>query len=105
MILIGRSALPARDEWDDWLTMQALEDLSAEVWVARADVANLQQMQEVITIAEKRFGQLNGLIHAAGMLKEFHTIEQTDNGWKAGAGDSSFFSFQLSVISLHFIAQ
>jgi amino acid adenylation domain-containing protein len=94
LILIGRSALPARDEWEDWLNthdehdeisrkirkVQALEKLGAEVWVASVDVANLQQMQEVITIAEKRFGQINGVIHAAGMIGEntFRTIEQAD---------------------------
>ncbi|HID99164.1 MAG TPA: SDR family NAD(P)-dependent oxidoreductase [Thiotrichaceae bacterium] len=81
LILIGRSAFPANEEWDDWLTthdeqndisrkikqVQTLEAQGAEVLVASADVANLSQMQTVITKAEAQFGQINGVIHAAGI--------------------------------------
>jgi acyl transferase domain-containing protein/thioesterase domain-containing protein len=93
LILTGRSALPARDEWNNWLTthdkqdsvsrkikkVQALEAQGAEVLVASADVANLEQMQEVITRAEERFGKINGVIHGAGITgeKSFRAIEQT----------------------------
>lgn len=81
LILTGRSAFPARDEWEGWLAthdeddgvsrkiqkVRKLEELGAEVLVASADVANLQQMQEVITQAEERFGRINGVIHTAGV--------------------------------------
>ena len=93
LILTGRSAFPARDEWQQWLTthddrdrisrkirkVQELEELGAEVLVAIADVANQQQMQEAITQAEEQFGQLNGVIHAAGMVADesFRWIEES----------------------------
>jgi acyl transferase domain-containing protein len=93
LLLTGRSAFPARDEWEQWLTthdecdrisrkirkVQELEELGAEVLVAIADVANQQQMQEAITQAEEQFGQLNGVIHAAGMVAEesFRWIEES----------------------------
>jgi NADPH:quinone reductase-like Zn-dependent oxidoreductase/thioesterase domain-containing protein/NAD(P)-dependent dehydrogenase (short-subunit alcohol dehydrogenase family)/acyl carrier protein len=81
LILIGRSAFPAKEEWHDWMTthdkhdvisrkikkVQALETQGAEVLVASADVADLSQMQEVITTAKQRFGSLNGVIHSAGV--------------------------------------
>ncbi len=76
LILIGRSTFPAREEWhkihDESVRhkikkVQALEALGAEVFVASADVANLQQMQQVIITTEKRFGHINGVIHAAGI--------------------------------------
>jgi amino acid adenylation domain-containing protein len=92
LVLMGRSALPAKNDWDDWLSshnedesisrkirkVQALEEQGAEVLVVSADVADLQQMQEVIAMAEKRFGQLNGVIHAAGITSErsFQAVEQ-----------------------------
>ncbi len=93
LVLTGRSAFPAREEWQQWLDahdkrngvsrkilkVQKLEELGVEVLVARGDVANQQQMQKVITQAENRFGQINGVIHAAGITgeKSFRAIEET----------------------------
>jgi acyl transferase domain-containing protein len=82
LILTGRSAFPNREQWEEWLAshdeqniisskirkLQSFEEQGASVWVTRADVANLQQMQAVIIHAEKRFGRLNGVIHAAGIV-------------------------------------
>ncbi|MEN8215019.1 MAG: SDR family NAD(P)-dependent oxidoreductase [Pseudomonadota bacterium] len=94
LILTGRSKLPARDEWEQWLTthddsdrtsqklrkVQALEELGAQVLVATSDVADLAQMQAVISKAEARFGQLNGVIHAAGIVgkQSFCTISDSN---------------------------
>ncbi|NEP58315.1 MAG: SDR family NAD(P)-dependent oxidoreductase, partial [Symploca sp. SIO2G7] len=82
LILTGRSAFPAKDEWEEWLNshdhdddvnrkihkIKELEKLGAEVLLVKADVANLEQMQQGLTQAQERFGQINGVIHAAGVL-------------------------------------
>jgi len=94
LILTGRSAFPAKQEWDSWLAtheatdstsrkilkVQELEELGAEVLVISADVANLEQMTNAISQAQQQFGQLHGVIHAAGVLgeKSFSTIAQTN---------------------------
>jgi acyl transferase domain-containing protein/acyl carrier protein len=81
LVLTGRSSLPARDEWRQWLStygehntvrekiekVLALEELGAEVLVATADVTNFEQMQDVISAARARFGYIHGVIHAAGV--------------------------------------
>ncbi|NMG06766.1 type I polyketide synthase [Brasilonema sp. UFV-L1] len=81
LLLIGRTALPNRDEWEQWLLthdetdstsrkilkVQELEQLGAEVLVVSADVSNTQQMHSAIAQAESKFGQLNGVIHTAGV--------------------------------------
>ncbi|GAB1538354.1 hypothetical protein NUACC21_10130 [Scytonema sp. NUACC21] len=81
LILIGRSALPPREEWKQWLDshevgdsvslrirkVRELEELGAEVLAIAADVSNLQQMQEAIAKAEARFGRIHGVLHAAGV--------------------------------------
>ena len=81
LILTGRSAFPIREEWDQWLTAHEeqdgisrkirkvlqLEELGAEVLVVSADVADAERMQAVIVQAEERFGQINGVIHTAGV--------------------------------------
>jgi len=81
LILVGRKALPNRNEWLQWLAthdqqdgvsrkirkVQALEKLGASVLFASADVANLEQMLSVKTQAEQKFGVIHGVIHAAGI--------------------------------------
>ncbi|MHC5819629.1 MAG: type I polyketide synthase [Nostoc sp.] len=81
LLLLGRSAFPNRDEWEQWLVthdetdstsrkilkVQELEQLGAEVLVMSADVTNTEQMHLAIAQAESQFGQLNGVVHAAGV--------------------------------------
>jgi|GEM_PF-516325 len=94
LILVGRSALPAKEEWGAWLDthpepdavsrkikkVQALEALGAEVLPLSADVAQLEQMQAVIAQSRERFGEINGVIHAAGVVGEesFRMIQEIE---------------------------
>ncbi|UCH97090.1 MAG: SDR family NAD(P)-dependent oxidoreductase, partial [Candidatus Aminicenantes bacterium] len=95
LVLVGRSAFPSREKWEEWLAahdekdnlsrkikkIQELEKLGGQVLVLCADVANREQMQEVIKQAELRFGSINGVIHAAGIISGesvFLSIEQLD---------------------------
>lgn len=82
LVLVGRSPLPETDAWADWLAshdeqdatsirikmVQSLEQLGAQVMVASADVANCEQMQRVVDQARTRFGEIHGVIHAAGTV-------------------------------------
>lgn len=82
LILVGRSAFPERQDWDQWLadhpvadrissqirSLQAIEQMGSAVWVAQADVAQLEQMRSVVAGAQERFGQIHGVVHAAGVL-------------------------------------
>ncbi|WP_138500701.1 type I polyketide synthase [Nostoc sp. PA-18-2419] len=75
LLLVGRTALPKKDEWEKWLStyeetdstsskirkVQQLEDLGAEVLVISADVSNIEQMRSAIAVAQQQFGQLNGV--------------------------------------------
>jgi non-ribosomal peptide synthase protein (TIGR01720 family) len=81
LILIGRKGLPERSHWNQWLEthdskdsvsrkiqkMLALEELGSEVEVKSADVANYEEMQVAVSEALEKFGQINGVIHAAGI--------------------------------------
>lgn len=81
LVLLGRTAFPDREEWDDWLTsreetdrtstlihaLREMEAFGAEVLVQRADVANEADMRTVLHNAKEKFGQINGVIHAAGV--------------------------------------
>ncbi|NIM15675.1 MAG: KR domain-containing protein [Candidatus Aminicenantes bacterium] len=96
LVLTGRSVLPSREDWKQWTAADyiddriarkikrilSLEELNSEVLVSSADVCNHQEMQEVIRMAEKRFGHINGVIHSAGVpdggVIPLRTREATD---------------------------
>ena len=82
LALTGRSELPARGEWAAWLKSHGAEDrvsvkirkireleaLGAEVAVYRADITDFEQMKRLILTIKDRFGGLNGVIQAAGVM-------------------------------------
>jgi non-ribosomal peptide synthase protein (TIGR01720 family) len=94
LILVGRSVLPARATWNDWLAahdeqdvtsrkirdVQMLEALGAEVLVISADIADQEEMEHVLRQAEERFGPLHGVIHVAGVAgrQAFRSIAETE---------------------------
>ncbi|HEY0603584.1 MAG TPA: SDR family NAD(P)-dependent oxidoreductase [Herpetosiphonaceae bacterium] len=81
LVLVGRSAFPARAEWDAWLAthaasdgttrkirqIQALEADGAEVLICQADVTDETQLRQVVELVHQRFGTIHGVIHAAGV--------------------------------------
>jgi len=81
LVLTGRSSLPDREKWDDWLAghdeqdsmsgkirkIKELEALGAEIAAVKADVADAEQMRDAVSRAEACFGGINGVIHAAGI--------------------------------------
>jgi non-ribosomal peptide synthase protein (TIGR01720 family) len=81
LVLVGRTALPAREEWERWLAahdemdetsgkmrrVMELEAAGAEVLIASADVSDRAQMRAVIDEAYQKFGVMHGVIHAAGV--------------------------------------
>lgn len=82
LILVGRSAVPHRDKWDELLhslpaedstcvrirMILRLESLGAEVFACDADVSDLYRMKEVVSEAIEHFETINGVIHAAGVI-------------------------------------
>ncbi len=106
LVLTGRSELPPRKEWSQWLAIHdqtddlsheidtirirqtiqkvhELETFGAVVLVLQADVADVEQMQAVVSQAHRRFGMINGLIHAAGhTVKEDNSLIQDVDRWE-----------------------
>ena len=61
LVLVGRTPV------DDTAKICAIEEAGGEVLVVAADVTDEAQMRRVIEQARERFGEINGVIHAAGM--------------------------------------
>ncbi len=84
IILMSRTELPDRADWNDYLNshkktdktsqriraVQGLESLGGKVMVSAADVSNITQMQDLRRKAEQKFGRINGVIHAAGVIDD-----------------------------------
>jgi NAD(P)-dependent dehydrogenase (short-subunit alcohol dehydrogenase family) len=81
LVLLARSAFPERAKWSDWLAghdesdsvsakirqLQEIESAGGQVMVISADVADLEKMQSALEAVHERFGDLHGVIHAAGV--------------------------------------
>ena len=96
LVLIARTILPARDEWDEWLkthdaqdtisrkirNVQSIEELGAEVLVLSADVSDMIQMKAAIAQTYDRFGPIHGVVHAAGVagggIMQLKTLETAE---------------------------
>jgi amino acid adenylation domain-containing protein len=80
LVLVARTALPPRNEWERYVEMSAagdairakierllaIEEAGGEVLVCSADIADREQMAVVVAAATARFGSIHGVIHAAG---------------------------------------
>jgi amino acid adenylation domain-containing protein len=81
LVLVGRSPFPERERWSDGLVLHdeedptrrrierllAIEELGGEVLTLSADVADPAAMREVVAAAERRFGTIHAVVHAAGV--------------------------------------
>ena len=84
VVLVSRRALPPRESWERLLAtaapgdrlaeavraVQALDGLGGALMLASADVVNLEEMQAVVAEARARFGSVDGVIHAAGVVDD-----------------------------------
>ncbi|MDJ0842020.1 MAG: SDR family NAD(P)-dependent oxidoreductase [Acidobacteriota bacterium] len=84
LVLTQRAPWPEEQDWDHWLNthardnrisaairaVRAMEAAGGKVLVQQADVADLEAMQTVTAAANRRFGKLHGIFHAAGVLHD-----------------------------------
>ncbi|HEV2864151.1 MAG TPA: SDR family NAD(P)-dependent oxidoreductase [Pyrinomonadaceae bacterium] len=84
LILTGRTPLPERAGWERWVEthdeqdevsrklrrLLRVEEMGAEVVVLSADVSDEAAMRRVVEVARSRFGRVNGVFHAAGIVGE-----------------------------------
>ncbi|NIM15012.1 MAG: amino acid adenylation domain-containing protein [Candidatus Aminicenantes bacterium] len=93
LILTGRTILPPRLEWESYLAAQRkggsssisqkigkvveLEKMGGEVLACGVDAADEKQMRSLVNQAEERFGPINGIVHAAGIVRG-NTLQTLD---------------------------
>jgi acyl transferase domain-containing protein/thioesterase domain-containing protein/acyl carrier protein len=84
LVLVNRSGLPPRNEWELLVqrgklpeatrqqirTIKEIESLGAEVMVHAADISDVNQVERLIEAIQCQFGTLDGVYHAAGVLED-----------------------------------
>lgn len=82
LVLMSRSGLPERADWDRLLehpanrvtrkiaAVKALEEAGADILLCKGDVCNIQDMNAVKAQAQERFGGVDLILHTAGILDD-----------------------------------
>ncbi len=96
LVLVGRTPLPDRSEWAEYLrgdgndesvsrrirAVQSLEASGAQVMACAADVSDPVEMQKVLKDARTHFGPIHGVVHAAGVTAGgLMAIQSPDRPW------------------------
>jgi len=122
LVLVGRSELPPREDWEALLPtldategtgrklrhLLALEAAGAEVLALSADVSDLGAMQRVVDRATERFGVIHGVLHAAGVpgagLIQLKTPAMAAEVFKPKVWGAALLSTVFADMPLDFLA-
>ncbi len=84
LVLVGRTALPAQDQWESAVhdderpeyekdkirKLIEIRSFAGDLLVVQADVTDLEEMRAVVAQAQEQFGAIDGVFHAAGVLDD-----------------------------------
>ncbi len=84
LVLLARTPLPRREDWDEWLAqndssdsisrsihrIRQLEALGARVMPVTADVTVADHMRDAVAEIRTAFGEIHGVFHAAGVVRD-----------------------------------
>ncbi len=92
LILINRTALPEKSKWTSVIEENTdtklaaklaklikLEEMGSEIHVYAADSSSLNSMQAVISDVKTRFGNISGILHAAGVAGDGFLMRKEEN--------------------------
>ncbi|HKX28928.1 MAG TPA: amino acid adenylation domain-containing protein [Blastocatellia bacterium] len=110
LLLVGRTALPSRDEWPDRLqsgggladkirALQSLEETGGEVVYEAADVSDLKRLHRLTEQARVRWQtDLDGVIQLAGNFRERLLVDETDESLRATVNSKLVGTWVLSQL-------
>lgn len=95
LVLTGRSELSAeRQEKID-----SLKTSGAEVIYVSADISTRDGVEKVLSVMQSNFGDVNGIIHAAGVLRDSYLRNKTINEMQSVFAPKVFGTLQLDTIT------
>lgn len=73
LILLGRSELSDKQK----TILDALKNLGSEAIYVQSDISNEESVKKTISTIKDTYGNLNGIIHSAGILKDEFILKKT----------------------------
>ncbi|HKD15247.1 MAG TPA: SDR family NAD(P)-dependent oxidoreductase [Candidatus Angelobacter sp.] len=95
LVLAGRSKLSKEQE----AKLNELTSAGAEVLYLSADVSNREEVTKLIHESKTRFGQINGIIHAAGVLRDSYVRNKTPEEMNAVFAPKIYGALHLDAAS------
>ncbi len=91
LVLVNRSKLPERWEWDSIIAaneevelvgklkkLKEIEELGSRVYCYSKDISDYDEAEELLTCIRREHGRINGLIHSAGVGGEGFLAEKDE---------------------------
>lgn len=91
VVLLGRSEMPSDEEWKYILDeetndsryvkakrLKGLRSLSEDVYYYQTNISNIEELGDAIVEIEKKHGNINGIVHAAGNIDK-NTFKSLEN--------------------------
>jgi len=95
LVLTGRSSLSAESE----ARLDELRNLGAEVVYLLADVSREEEVRGLVGECKARFGQINGIIHAAGVLRDSFLRNKTSGEMSAVLAPKVYGTLHLDELT------
>ncbi|MFD2350002.1 SDR family NAD(P)-dependent oxidoreductase [Nonomuraea ferruginea] len=122
LVLLGRTPVPPREQWDAILSAEStagevrrrleglrrLEASGVEVLTAAGDVSKVEDVRRAVGAAIERFGELNGVLHCAGVpavgLMQFKTVADMERVLAPKVGGTLALARVLREVPVDFLA-
>ncbi|MFD2671663.1 type I polyketide synthase [Marinicrinis sediminis] len=114
LILLQRSGLPERKEWEQVLAhtsdpklvrqlkgIMDIERSGSRVTVCQADVANLMQMKRVMADIRQQFGAVNGIFHCAGIAGDGYLARKSRDTFAQVMAAKVWGTWVLEQVTMH----
>jgi D-sorbitol dehydrogenase (acceptor) len=96
----GEGARLVLSDFDGERLTATAGELKGEVRLLRADVTNLPEIDAVFALAEREYGQIDGLVTCAGIITTLPLLEVTPDEWDrvfAVNAKGTFFTIQAAL--------
>ncbi|MEQ1511376.1 MAG: SDR family NAD(P)-dependent oxidoreductase [Lysobacteraceae bacterium] len=95
LLLTGRSKLSEERE----AALSELRTMGAEVAYIEADVSNLADAQRLLEEGKRLYGEINGIIHSAGVLRDSYVRNKTRSDFEAVLAPKIYGTLNLDELT------